>query len=126
MMRRAQCILALACAAFAGGALAQTASLPDPTRPPPGWLPKDPNAPAVSETKDEAPVQLVLTGQTRRFAIVRGDLLSDKGKGSRVVEIRRDDVVVQSDRGRETLSLFPDVKKTPSKTTAGVGHKDQK
>ena len=120
-------LLMAACLGFAGLAAAQAQGLPDPTRPPPGWLPRDPKAAVVSEARDnEAPVQLVLMGKTRRFAIVRGEIVGESGKGARLIEIRRNDLVVQSDKGRETLSLFPDVQKTPPRTMDGKGHKDQK
>ena len=125
MMRRVRLLLAFACLGAALGVRGQ--NIPDPTKPPAGWGPTDKAARATSEPKDtEAPVQLVLSGKTRRFAIVRGDLLGDSGKGSRVIEIRRNDVVVQTDKGRETLSLFPDVQKTPPKAQDGMGNKDQK
>jgi len=119
---------ALASAPFvAGPAAAQ--SLADPTRPPPGW-----NAPraATSAKGDPAAqesgsaVSILLVGQTRRFAIVRGDLVGDKTPGTRIVEIKRNDVVVQSDKGRESLNLFPDVLKTPPKQQPGMGNKDKK
>jgi hypothetical protein len=127
MMRPVPLLFALGCLGFTATAAAQTQGLPDPTRPPPGWLPRDPKAAVVAESKDtDAPVQLVLTGKTRRFAIVRGEVISESGKGSRLVEIQRDNLIVQSDKGRETLSLFPDVHKTPPKKTYGMGHKDQK
>ena len=125
MRRTSIKIFTLGCLLAGNFAVAQ--GLSDPTRPPPGWLPGETKTSVKTEPRDnEAAVQLVLSGKTRRFAIVRGDLLSDTGKGPRVVEIRRNDLVVQSERGRETLSLFPDVQKTPPKKRDGMGHKDQK
>jgi len=115
----------LACGA--GGARAQ--ALNDPTRPPPGWLPVDPKAVVAKEAKAEGaesgvPVSILLVGPTRRFALVNGEMIGDKGKGTRIVDVKRNDVIVQSERGRETLNLFPDVKKTPPKKPRGMGEKD--
>ena|SRR5687768_5220366 len=123
--------LQILCAAFA---LAQASSaraqaIMDPTRPPPGWD----ALPAASASKGQTAVQetgsavsILLVGQTRRFAIVRGDLVGDKTPGTRIVEIKRNDVIVQSDKGRESLNLFPDVLKTPPKQQPGMGNKDKK
>jgi hypothetical protein len=102
-----------------------------PTRPPPGWMPVDPNAaPGKAEAKAEGsggePVQLLLVGKTRRFAIVRGELVGEKTGGTKLLDVKRNDVVVNSERGRETLNLFPDVEKTPPRKPAGMGKKEQK
>jgi len=111
---------------LAGPASAQ--GLVDPTRPPPGWLPNDPRTAQVARpmASGEGSVQLLLVGPTRRFAIVNGDLVGDKTTGHRIVDIKRNDLVVQSDRGRETVRLFPDVQKTEPKKRAGLGEKEQK
>ena len=104
-------------------------ALNDPTRPPPAWMPPDPKAApvkgATAETTDSGvPVSILLVGPTRRFALVNGEMIGDKGKGTRIVDVKRNDVIVQSERGRETLNLFPDVKKTPPKKPRGMGEKD--
>ena len=120
----ARTLAALFLALGAGAAAAQ--GVPDPTRPPPGWLPHDPKAPKVEAQKEGAePVQLLLVGPTRRFAIVRGDLVGDKTAGTRLVEIKRNDLVVQTERGKETLHLFPDVQKTTPKESA-TGERNKK
>ena len=123
MRRRCASIVPLL--AYLGhAALASAQGLSDPTRPPPGWLPGDPKAPKAAAAEPAEPVQLLLVGRTRHFAIVRGDLIDEKGKGNRIVGIHRNEVIVQSDRGRETLNLFPDVQKTPPKKPAGMGKKE--
>ena len=126
----ARALAAALLAATAFGAAAAPGGISDPTRPAPGWAPEDPKAPAKAEEKAEGsgaePVQLLLVGKTRRFAIVRGELVGEKTPGTKLVEIKRNDVVVNSERGRETVNLFPDVQKTPPKTQAGMGQKDKK
>lgn len=110
-------------------AFAAAQGISDPTRPPPGWIPvdKDAKPEARAEGSGSEPVQLLLVGKTRRYAIVRGELVGQKTTGTKLVEVKRNDVVVQSaDRGRETLNLFPDVQKTPPRKPAGMGKKDQK
>ena len=99
--------------------------LNDPTRPPPAWMPGNARAPVAAAAPVEGePVKLVLVGPTRRFAIVRGELVGDN-TASKIVELKRNEIVVKTDAGRETLSLFPDVRKTPPKKRAGMGEKEQ-
>src|SRR5688500_3188728 len=100
--------LALLATGFVTVAAAQQ-GIADPTRPPPGWLPVDPNAakaepgaPPKVEDRTSVPVQLLLVGKTRRYAIVRGELIGEKTGETKLVEVKRNDVTVQSDRGRET------------------------
>lgn len=117
----------VAAVAFSGVALAQ--GVADPTRPPDGWLPADPStakspAAAAKPQHTGEPVQLLLVGKTRRYAIVRGELVGDKTGEIKLVEVKRNDVTVQSDRGRETLNLFPDVEKTPPRKQRGMGYPD--
>jgi len=121
--RAASVLLLIACLSHASLAPAQ--GLPDPTRPPASWLAPDPKAVAKTTGEQaEVPVQLLLVGPTRRFAIVHGDIVGDKGTGTRIVEVKRNEVIVQSDRGREALGLFPHVQKTPPKKPAGMGKKE--
>jgi hypothetical protein len=127
-MRRAaiRWSIALLAAGYLSAAHAQGMS--DPTRPPPGWLPPDPTKPeaaAKAEGSGGEPVQLLLVGPKRRIAIVRGEIVGDQAKGPKV-EVKRNDIVVSTDRGRETLNLFPDVEKTPPKKQSGIGNKDKK
>lgn len=101
----------------------------DPTKPPPAWMPVDPKAATKKVEIEEVgpPVQILLVGPTRRFALVRGELAGDKTSGTRLLDVKRNDVIVQSERGRETLNLFPDVQKTAPRKPAGIlGNKDKK
>ena len=121
MLAASALLLAQAPSASAQGGLV------DPTRPPTGFS----ATPLANVTKAEpgetgSPVSVLLVGPTRRFAIVRGDLVGDKTAGMRIVEIKRNDVVVQSEKGRESLNLFPDVLKTPPMQQPGMGNKDKK
>lgn len=127
-LRRALGITALLLVAM-GAAELRAQALNDPTRPPPNWMPPDPKASVADRSKAEAaesgvPVTMLLVGPTRRFALVNGELIGEKGKGNRILDVKRNEVVVQSERGRETLNLFPDVKKTPPKKPRGMGEKD--
>ena len=107
-------------------ACAPAQGLNDPTRPPPAWMPGSSRLPAAAAAPpvEGEPVKLVLVGPTRRFAIVRGELVGDH-TASKIVELKRNELVVKTDAGRETLSLFPDVQKTPPKKRAGLGEKEQ-
>jgi len=124
-MKRA--LAAIALLALALGAHAQ--GIVDPTKPPPGWMPGEtkatPSKPKEAEEAGDVPVQILLVGKTRQYAVVRGALTGDKKSDLKLVEVKRNDIVVQSENGRETLNLFPDVKKTPPKKQAGMGHKEQ-
>lgn len=126
--RRASAMAMLLCA-IAADATAQ--GIADPTRPPAAFMPVDPKAPAQqgarkAEGLSDVPVQLLLVGKTRRFAIVNGDLVGEKTPGTKIIAVNRNDLTVESERGRETLNLFPDVQKTPPRRQAGMGNKDQK
>jgi hypothetical protein len=127
-MKRARTIgLSWLLAAGCSAALAQ--GIADPTKPPPAFMPGA-STPSRVEQRAEAsgsgsePVQLVLVGKTRRYALVNGELVGDKTPGTKLVEVKRNELVVQTDKGRETLNLFPDVQKTPPKKRAGMGKKE--
>jgi hypothetical protein len=77
--------------------------MPDPTRPA--------IAPASAATDDASGVHLLLVNPTRKYALVGGDLLSTGQTGSqgKLLEIRSNEVLVQSENGRETLSMSPGV-----------------
>jgi hypothetical protein len=117
--------------AGASGAAAQ--GIVDPTKPPTGWMPVDPKAAAAQakpksadgEEQASVPISILLVGPTRRFALVRGEAVDNKSPGTKIVEVKRNEVVIQTDRGRETLNLFPDVEKTPPRKRAGMGNKDK-
>lgn len=116
----------------------------DPTRPAPGWLAAQPNAQAAAAQAGQpnppgvapqavqpnaqgmvpqegqangAGLQLILIGQTRKFAVIDGEVVKpgDIYNGSKVVRIDAGEVVVQ-DRSK-SLKLNPEVEKkvhTPS------------
>jgi hypothetical protein len=95
-------------------------SLSDPTRPPQAWLAAQPKAagtPAAAEQEQEVVPQLqsLLIGPSRRYAIIDGQLLGvgDTFRNSRVVAVRPAGVVLRSERGTQTLRLFPEVEKRP-------------
>ena len=107
-------------------------SVLDPTRPPPEWLAVQEKAKTGKEAAAEMPqqpVQLVLSGPTRRFAIVRGELVGS-GKdpnAPRLVELKRDEMTIETKDGKETLNLFPGIEITPVKPSAGAApNKDKK
>ena len=99
--------------------------LSDPTRPPPAFLaalPKAPGTAAAAEPEVVPQLQSLLIGPSRRYAIIEGQLLGvgDSFKGARVVAVRPAGVVLRSERGTETLRLFPDVEKRPVKPVAAA------
>jgi hypothetical protein len=128
-VRRETSAAILVACAIATSAAAQ--GLVDPTRPPPAFMPLDPKAPVQSTSRktdglSDVPVQLLLVGKTRRFAIINGELVGEKTPGTKIVATKGNGLTVESERGRETLNLFPDVQKTPPRKQAGMGNKDQK
>jgi hypothetical protein len=126
--------LALLLAALSSGAHAQ--ALLDPTRPPDAWLAaeaarKNPASKSVAKATEEqkqAPVQLVLSGPTRRFAIVRGELVGagSEPNASRLIELKPGEVVIESKEGRETLEVFPGVEKAPATPPGRSGSRKEK
>jgi hypothetical protein len=109
--------LALGCFSPAWGQV-----LSDPTRPPQAWLaaqPKAAGAPAAAEQEQEVVPQLqsLLIGPSRRYALIDGQLVGvgDRFKDARVVAVKPAEVVLRSERGTQTLRLFPDVEKRPVK-----------
>jgi hypothetical protein len=65
-------------------------------------------------------VQSLLIGRSRKYAIIEGQLVGvgDTFRGARVVAVRPTGVVLRSERGTQTLRLFPDVEKRPVKPAA--------
>jgi hypothetical protein len=95
----------------------------DPTRPPQAWLaaqPKVAGAPAAADQEAAPQLQSLLIGPSRKYAIIDGQLLGvgDTFKDARVVAVKPAGVVLRSERGSETLKLFPDVDKRPVKPLA--------
>jgi hypothetical protein len=102
-------LLALVCAAPAH---AQT----DPTRPPAVWLAAQPRAPGV-EAPVEArtpDVQIMVTGPSRRFAIVNGEAVyaGETRNGAKLVGIEDGAVVWQRAGSQEKSSMSPGVQKS--------------
>ncbi len=116
--RWAIAVLALGCLAPAWGQ-----ALSDPTRPPREWLaalPKDAGAPSAAEEDVSPRLQSLVLGPSRKYAIIDGQLVGvgDRFNDARVVAVRPAGVVLRSERGTETLKLFPDVEKRPVKPVA--------
>ncbi len=91
-------------------------ALPDPTRPPAAWLaaqPKAAGAPSGADVESVPQLQSLLIGPSRRYAIIDGQLVGvgDMFNDARVVAVRSTEVVLRSERGTQTLKLFPDVEK---------------
>jgi hypothetical protein len=98
-------------------------ALSDPTRPPQAWLaaqPKGAGTPAAAEQEVVPQLQSLLIGPSRRYAIIDGQLLGvgDTFRDARVVAVRPAGVVLRSERGTQTLRLFPDIEKRPVKPVA--------
>ena len=88
----------------------------DPTRPAPAWLAAQPKAPGeiVVEPNSEPSLQLLLIGKSRKYAIIDGQIVKPGGSynGSRLVAIKPDLVVLQSDDALQTLKMHPAIEKT--------------
>ena len=88
----------------------------DPTRPAPAWLAAQPKAPGMpaAETNTIPTLQLLMLGKSRKYAIIGGQMvkLGDNYNGSKLVAIRPDAVVLQSDGALQTLKIQPAIQKT--------------
>jgi hypothetical protein len=104
--------------------------LPDPTRPPAAWLAALENSTKadVPAEAPKPPIQMVLTGPTRRFAIVRGEIVGSGAdtKAPRLVELKPGEVTIETKEGQETLNMFPGVEITPAKPSGGASPKKEK
>jgi len=117
-LRWAIAALALGCVSPAWGQ-----ALSDPTRPPQEWLAAQPKVAGTPSAFDqEAPphLQSLLIGPSRNYAIIDGQLVGvgDTFNDARVVKVSPSEVVLRSERGIQTLRLFPDVEKRPVKPAA--------
>ena len=97
--------------------------LSDPSRPPQAWLAppsKAPGAPGSAEAERPPQLQSLLIGPSRKYAIIDGQLVGvgDAFRDGRVVAVTSAGVVLSSERGKETLSMFPNVQKHPVKPAA--------
>lgn len=131
---------ALAALAMATCSAAWGQGLFDPTRPPAEWIagqakktggPYDAtSAPpgaspgvsgaGVAEGEAAPRLQSVLIGPSGKHAIINGQLVSVGAayKDAKLVEVSLTEAVLLSEHGRQTLKLFPDVEKHPSKPVA--------
>ena len=117
-LRWAIAALALGCLFPAWGQ-----ALSDPTRPPQEWLdaqPKVAGTPSAFEQEAPPHLQSLLIGPSRNYAIIDGKLVGvgDTFNDARVVKVSPAEVVLQSERGMQTLRLFADVEKRPVKPVA--------
>lgn len=113
--------LALAVAA----ASANSASLPDPTRPPPALAAAD-GAVAASAL----PVlQSVMLSPSRKVAIISGQAVALGGtyQGARLVRITESEVALRNGSEVQILKLFPDLEKQPPSGGPGAraSHRSQ-
>jgi len=96
--------------------------LSDPSRPPQAYLAAPPKGAGTSAAEIERPPQLqsLLIGPSRKYAIIDGQLVGvgDAFRDGRVVAVTSAGVVLSSERGKETLSMFPNVQKHPVKPAA--------
>lgn len=95
-------------------------ALSDPTRPPQEWLdarPKVAGAPPAFDLEAPPHLQSLLIGPSRNYAIIDGQLVGvgDMIHDARVVKVSPSEVLLQSERGIQTLKLFADVEKRPAK-----------
>jgi MSHA biogenesis protein MshK len=100
-------LFCLGVALLPSGALAE--ELIDPTRPPAAVA-----APVAAPAADNQPdgLQSIIISKTRRAAIIDGKTVELGGKhgASRLIEVNEGSVVLQGVKGRQVLTLFPDVK----------------
>ncbi|MDZ4201713.1 MAG: hypothetical protein U1C96_06155 [Gallionella sp.] len=97
-------------------------SLVDPTRPPSLVA-----TPGAGEIVDAVPAGLtsILISKERRAAIIDGETveLGARHGGARLIEIHEGFVVMKGSRGRQVLTLFPEVKMTRSKVVQMIRSK---
>ncbi|MFZ6673605.1 MSHA biogenesis protein MshK [Undibacterium sp. Xuan67W] len=98
-------------------ALVAAQSIPDPTRPPDTLL-----LPATTGSNEIAagPVlQSVLISPSRRLAIISGKTLglNDKFNEQTVIKINETEVVLRNGKELQTLKLFPDFEKKPTRAS---------
>lgn len=89
-------------------------TLSDPTVPAPAWLAEHPVASGTAGTVGQevsTDVQLMIIGKSRKFALVDGQVIKpgDAFNGSKVLDIKADEVVTQD--ASKSLRLIPSVEK---------------
>jgi MSHA biogenesis protein MshK len=114
IMRRLMLLCACLCCGSALSAMAVAQTLSDPTLPPPESrvLPTGAagaaDAPAVSKGPQ---LQSVLIGSRgREVAVIDGQTVrkGEKFHGATLVDVRKNQVVLQNGRDKQILTLFPD------------------
>jgi MSHA biogenesis protein MshK len=82
-------------------------ALTDPTKPP-----AELSAPSGAITPEGNDLQSVIISPTRRAAIIGGQTIELGGKAGdvRLIEVGENGVVLQGEKGRQVLTLFPNVK----------------
>ena len=89
--------------------------LPDPTQPPAGIYALSSGRGAAESTIIATPasngLHSIIISPNRRAAIINGEVveLGEKVGSARLVEVSESGVVLQSERGRKELALFPGV-----------------
>lgn len=101
----AACFFCLLSSVFCSLGMAQ--ALSDPTKPP-AELSAHPGAAAPEDDG----LQSIIISPTRRAAIINGQTVELGGKAGDVslIEVNESGVVLQGAKGRQVLTLFPDVK----------------
>jgi hypothetical protein len=114
MNRQTQAVLSLLAAlGWASGAWAGASG--DPTEAPPVWVAAQPVAPGAAPmaTGGAGPeVGVIVSGKSRRLALIDGEVVKvgDQYKGSKVVAIKADKVVMED--AAKSLGATPNVSKT--------------
>jgi hypothetical protein len=82
--------------------------------------PKVAGVPSAFDQEAPPHLQSLLIGASRNYAIIDGQLVGvgDTFNDARVVKVSPAEVVLQSERGIQTLKLFADVEKRPVKPVA--------
>lgn len=104
---RAAVVLALTAASLP----ARAQNMVDPTQPPPEARLVAPGAEAAAPVPSGPQLQSILIGtRGREVAVIDGQMLrkGDKINGAVLVQIGKNQVVLQHGRERRTLTLFPD------------------
>ena len=109
--RRANAFFSVFC--FLSSFLCCADELTDPTRPPASIAAPVAAASGVAESQP-AGLQSIIISKTRRAAIIDGETVELGGKhgDAKLVEVNEGSVVLRSARGRQVMTLFPDVKMT--------------
>jgi len=104
------------------GLSGRTYALDDPTRPPSGLQSGEPRARAEALT-----LQSVIISQAERSAIISGVhvKLGERVGSAQLVKISEAEVVVLVGGRRQTLKLFPGVRKTEATTLEGEAERQQ-